>query len=69
MRRIMGKTDAAGGQCIDAISEPKQPISAHPMSSIKTMTMFGAPAGGRTGNSQCGCDPSRVRPILPEKPG
>jgi hypothetical protein len=39
------------------------------MSSIKTMTMFGAPAGGRTGNSQCGCDPSRVRPILPEKPG
>jgi hypothetical protein len=39
------------------------------MSSMKTMMMFGDPGGGRSGKSQCGSDSSRVRPILPEKPG
>ena len=36
---------------------------------MKTMTMFGDPAGGRRGKSQYGSDSSRVRPILPGKPG
>ena len=31
--------------------------------------MFGEPGGGRTGKFQCGSDFSRVRPILPGKPG
>ena len=72
MRRIVAKSNAPAGQRIDVGGGDFRAVTAdiaQPISSIKTITMFGDPGGGRTGKFQCGSDSSRVRPILPGKPG